>query len=334
MTVRILAAGLVVCAGFAAAPLAAQETPVPNFSAAGDHDSSQRIWEALRKPLPEAGLELTDTALEEVVAMLRDEYGIQILFDKPALEDLGIDATQPVNVNLRNISLQAALKLILKELELTYVANNEVLLITTQEEADTMLTVCIYPVRDLLDPNYLPTESDKKRGTPAELIPIKNALITTVAGDTWAENGGGEAEIRALRPGLLVISQTQAVHEDISNTLAAIRRGKQFAQENQIAPEQTAEAGMGRGGGGEMMGYGGGYGAGRGGYRWEHGRGGGYGGVGEYGGAAQASEADPFGASPEEAQKAAEERRRRQYEQERVQSEHSKNAPEEDPFGE
>ncbi|MGH9818496.1 MAG: hypothetical protein ACRD6I_20735, partial [Candidatus Acidiferrales bacterium] len=182
--------------------------------------------------------------------------------------------------------------------------NNEVLLITTQEQADTMLTIRVYPVRDLTDPSYEPTDADKKLRLPTELVPLANTLVTTVASDTWALNGGGEASIGGMRPGLLVISQTQAVHEEISNTLAAIRRGKQFAQDNQTAPEQMAEGRMGGGYGGEMMGDGGG----RGGYGGGYGRGGGFGGEGEFGGAAPAekADADPFGAPAEQSKKAAE----------------------------
>lgn len=291
MTARILAVWLAggLCVGLLATPIAAEEAAVPSFSAAGDHDASHRILEALRKPLPEQGLEFHKTPLEEIIQTLKDEYSIEILLDRPALEDLGIDQTQPIDVNLRNISLQAALKLMLQELELTYVVANEVLLITTTEEADTRLSVCVYPVRDLVDPRYKPTEADKKLKVAAELIPLANTLITTVASDTWARNGGGEAEISGMRPGLLVISQTQVVHEEIRNTLAAIRRGKQFAQANQQMPNDGAMMGMEAG-----MPYGGGEygGMGRGGYRGEGGFGGSYGGPG--GPPEKPKTADPF----------------------------------------
>ena len=43
--------------------------------------------------------------------------------------------------------------------------------------------------------------------------------------DTWAENGGGQAEIRPFPTNLsLVISQTQAVHEEIADLLQQLRR--------------------------------------------------------------------------------------------------------------
>ena len=49
--------------------------------------------------------------------------------------------------------------------------------------------------------------------------------MSTVQTETWAENGGGEAEIRPFPTNLsLVISQTQAVHEEIADLLEQLRR--------------------------------------------------------------------------------------------------------------
>lgn len=113
-------------------------------------DAELRISSALQSPLTGAGLDFTDTPLEEVVVFLRDEYGIEIQLDVPALDDLGLSPDEPITVNLRNISLRSALRLMLKQLELTYMIADEVLLITTEEEAETRLTVKVYPVGDLV----------------------------------------------------------------------------------------------------------------------------------------------------------------------------------------
>lgn len=118
--------------------------------------AEEKINTALTSPLPVQGLEFLQTPLEEIIQTLRDEYEIEIQVDRPALEDLGIDETQPIDVNLHNISLRSALRLMLKELELTYVIADEVLLITTQEEADTRLSVRVYPVADLVLPIITP----------------------------------------------------------------------------------------------------------------------------------------------------------------------------------
>ncbi|WP_197526651.1 VWA domain-containing protein [Botrimarina colliarenosi] len=120
---------------------------------AGESPSEKAIAEALKSPLPSAGLDFPDgTPLEEVVTYLRVEYEIEIVLDNIALDELGLGPDEPIQVSLRNVSLRSALRRMLEPLELTYVIDDEVLLITTQEEALTKLTVKVYPVADLVIP--------------------------------------------------------------------------------------------------------------------------------------------------------------------------------------
>ena len=95
--------------------------------------------------------------------------------------------------------------------------------------------------------------------------------------ETWAENGGGEADIRPLPTGLLVISQTQEVHEQVADLLAAIRA----TLRQPIHPPVGGGMGMMDGSGGYGMSEGGMgemEGGGRGGYGGQGGMEGGYGG--------------------------------------------------------
>jgi hypothetical protein len=74
--------------------------------------------------------------------------------------------------------------------------------------------MCVYDVRDLISGNH-----------DAECVQsLTQAILSCVAPETWAENGGGQATIRPLKPGLLVILQTQAVHDDIRQLLEDVRR--------------------------------------------------------------------------------------------------------------
>jgi general secretion pathway protein D len=62
-------------------------------------------------------------------------------------------------------------------------------------------------------------------GANADFDSLIDLIVSTVANETWAENGGGEAEIRPFPTNLsLVISQTQAVHEQIADLLEQLRR--------------------------------------------------------------------------------------------------------------
>jgi hypothetical protein len=79
-----------------------------------------RIKRVLDEPLLPHGMEFTDTPLEEVVSQLQEDYNIPIQLDFPALDLVGLGPDEPVNVSLRNITLRSALRLMLKQLQLTY----------------------------------------------------------------------------------------------------------------------------------------------------------------------------------------------------------------------
>ncbi len=82
-------------------------------------------------------------------------------------------------------------------------------------------------------------------GGEREIKNLANVIVSCIASETWATNKGGEAQVRTLRPGLLVISQTQAVHEQVAELFSC--------DPSDIAAEQTAmQAGRGMG----MMGGG------------------------------------------------------------------------------
>jgi hypothetical protein len=116
--------------------------------------AEKKITEALRSPTQ---LEFIETPLQDVVDFLKDFHGIEIQMDKKALDDVGIASDTPITRNLKGISLRSALRLLLRDLDLTYVIQDEVLLITTPEEAETRLSTKVYPVADLVLPIRPPT---------------------------------------------------------------------------------------------------------------------------------------------------------------------------------
>jgi hypothetical protein len=61
-------------------------------------------------------------------------------------------------------------------------------------------------------------------GSGADYNPLIGAITECIAKNTWNENGGGTADIRLAGTGLLVISQSRAVHEEIRSLMAAIRK--------------------------------------------------------------------------------------------------------------
>jgi hypothetical protein len=95
-------------------------------------------------------LEFDAQPLSDVIQYLKDRHGIEIQLDIKALEDEGIGTDSPITRNISGITLRSALRLLLGELDLTYIVKNEVLLITTKGEAEALLSTRVYPVGDLI----------------------------------------------------------------------------------------------------------------------------------------------------------------------------------------
>jgi hypothetical protein len=208
-----------ILAGAVLQPVAADNARRDDFcQCVGETNSESvaRIEQALQQKLTPAGIDFAEAPLEEVVTFIQETYNVQVQLDSLALEEIGIGPDEPINTSLHGISLRSALRHMLKQLQLTYIIQDEVLVITTPEEAESQLRVCVYDVRDLI-------EGTKDAAGVNALI---ETMVHTVVSDSWAVNGGGEAAIRAVNGGLIVVSQTQAVHEEIRGLLDTIRSVK------------------------------------------------------------------------------------------------------------
>jgi hypothetical protein len=195
--------------------IASQSSPEPTVTAdfckcIGENPVAvARIEQALRAPLRSAGLEFQATPLVDALTQIQADYGLPIQVDKPALEEAAIGTDTQVDANIHNTSLRAALRLMLNTIQLTYVIHDGYLLVTTREVADNSLKTCVYDVRSIV-------------GNNEPLEPLINVIVSCVAKDTWAKNGKGDAEIRPIKPGLLVITQSQAVQDEIRALLTTL----------------------------------------------------------------------------------------------------------------
>ena len=82
---------------------------------------------------------------------LPNMHQINILIDHRALDDVGMAGDVPVTFKLSDVSLHSGLNLLLRPLDLTWAICDEVLLITTPEEAENMLIPLVYDVGDLVN---------------------------------------------------------------------------------------------------------------------------------------------------------------------------------------
>jgi hypothetical protein len=127
--------------------------------------NAQQRWAVVRTEQSEAAnkifatldedttLEFIETPLTDVVAFLSELHNIGILLDTRALEEVGISSDTPITRNLKGVSLRSALRLMLRDLELTYVVADEVLQITTPEQASELTQLSVYNVGPMLEKN-------------------------------------------------------------------------------------------------------------------------------------------------------------------------------------
>ena len=212
----------------------------------------KKIEEVLGKPTQ---LEFIETPLQEVVDYLKDYHQIEIQIDQKALDDVGIGSDTPVTKNLKGISLRSALNLVLRDLDLTYLIEDEVLQIITVKEAGSRLSTKVYPVADLITSRKEPTQF------PGDLNTLIHVITLTIARDNWingpnfragsmgpvygtgysgyapgyqAPGGvcrdkaevGGKGSIAGAAFGgveILIVSQTHHVHRQIAALLEELR---------------------------------------------------------------------------------------------------------------
>jgi hypothetical protein len=111
--------------------------------------AEQRIFLELNKT---TNLEVVEMPLKDVVLYLSETHNIPIVLSTKKLEEASVSPDTPITKSFRGITLRSALRLLLRELELTYVVRDEVLQITTPEDAESQLITKVYPVGDLVVP--------------------------------------------------------------------------------------------------------------------------------------------------------------------------------------
>jgi hypothetical protein len=245
-----------------------QETTAQPLPSAGQ----SKIFAALDQPTE---FDFQELPLADVVNYFKQKHKIEIVLDSGAINDEGVDANQPITQALKNIRLRSALRLVLAQLDLTYVAGDGYLLITSKTEAESKLRFKVYPVHDLvtLDSAFRPVrpKSDERDDSPVldEVVPIPSFLggfvagvrrgdetgdfpglismiTTTVSPTTWDDVGGPGTISENPNSQAIGVSQTDDVHQEIAVLFTALRRvrDEQIAAAKPVAstaPDEPSE---------------------------------------------------------------------------------------------
>lgn len=208
------------------------------------------IREALAKPID---FDFVDTPLEEVAKFIGEKAKVNVVLAVRKLEEIALTPETPVTKELQGVSLRAALRVLLTDLELTYVIRDECLIITTFDDANSQLTLRIYDCRDILamrnplmgqsrESANLDTDKLQNPATPAStgdatpdrspplgratsarlygslrVDQLSGVILSNIGPDSW-ENAGGPGSIQEYE-GLFVISTTPEVHEQVERLL-------------------------------------------------------------------------------------------------------------------
>lgn len=150
-------------------------------------------------------LDFDEVPLRDVIDVITNEHRVPILIDHSALEAANISQDIPVTAKLSAMSLRSALRHMLGHADLTYVIKDEALMITTKEQAAEELEVRVYPISQF-------------HGSQQSLVEL---IESAIAPETW-DVVGGRGTCKPKDHHILVVSQTQEVHEYIEQLLRDI----------------------------------------------------------------------------------------------------------------
>ena len=181
-------------------------------------------------------LDFTATPLSDVLNYLRDASGLNFHLDSSVTAELPPEKLA-VTLKVRDLPMKSAMKIICGERNLTINLRDGILVVLPKGK-DAGRVTRIYDVRDLMlavrdFPGPKMELNDKASGIlPFPVIgesaepPISEDFLqelirTTVGGTSWDEGAS-----LSMASGLMVVSQTPALHRDVASLLNRLRQIK------------------------------------------------------------------------------------------------------------
>jgi serpin B len=173
-----------------------------------------RVFQKLEQKI---SWDFKDETIDQFARRIQLALDVPVIVDWRALDEVGVAPTDKLSANYQSISLHLAIDFALRLVEATWTLQGETLVITTKDGAEQYLLARVYPIDDLV------AGGNFGNATTDELLDL---VLRHLEVETWAENGGGEAEASVIvvdgKP-LLIVTQTPFVHRKISQLLSDIR---------------------------------------------------------------------------------------------------------------
>jgi general secretion pathway protein D len=221
-------------------PAAPERVAVPQVFGIDEDDLAVRA-----KLKSRISIDLPAQSLERNFEQLAKALHVDILLDPAGLEEAGVTRDMLCDpLSFKGKRGEQVLRLLLPPTNLDYYVKEGALIISSGEKCAERLVTRAYNVRDLIQPwiarpvareavGPLPipdgarimAASDVRRSAWGEDYDTVIDMVTsTVAPDSWTDNGGS-GSITGFR-GLLVISQTEAIHQEVEDLLKQVRAGE------------------------------------------------------------------------------------------------------------
>lgn len=168
--------------------------------------------ELLRQLQKNVSISFSDTPLNEALRSLSKQADVNFVIDDLALEEIVLKPDVPVSCELKSVSLLSVLRLILRDLSLTYMLRDEVIQITTQEAAEMNEVNHIY---------FLESTGFLDHGDAIQTIE------TTISPDTWPLSScSAQLHVGPYRRPAIMITATSDIHAQIGELFLALRAGE------------------------------------------------------------------------------------------------------------
>ena len=207
-----------------------------------------------------AELRLESTPFAQAVETLARAANANIVVKWPAVEAQGVNPEDKIRLSVREVPLHTALTILLetatqKPGRLDYCTTDGVIIVSAADDVGLCPVTRVYDVRDLVRAQIQWHRHAMPATRPVRVVvgsfssqwyqddanlteneaaqAVVDLIESTVAPDTWRDNGGN-AVIRSVA-GLLVITQTPALHRRVDRLLGALRQALNAAPSTQAA---------------------------------------------------------------------------------------------------
>ena len=172
-------------------------------------------------------MQVVNQPLEKVLETLGDQVETHLFLDRAAIVTAGINVDRPVTLHVKDLSFKSTLNLALQPFHLTYLIRDEVVVITTPEQARPKLVTKAYQIQDFVEKKAASSPVNGPAGVNQVDQPeerLIRLIVQTISPPSWASTGGaGTIEYFPLSKSL-VVNQTQDVQEEIYDLLMSLRR--------------------------------------------------------------------------------------------------------------